>query len=337
MKGFIKLVVLNSFIFSLILFGCSQQSAKVSYSKDDVVLEKYNWRGDVPEKKHVKVVNYYGNISTRTTKQNDIEMAGIIQRVGTAAPDPEVKIIDNNGITEIEIVYNAKTVDAYNNRIARFDLGIYVPKGVTLEMVTSFGDIKSKKHHSNLIARSESGHITMATHGIFDARSESGNIKANLLSWQSARFEVKNKQRQYLLSSKSGDIDVFLADSNQLEITAEAGGGIYSSDEEFERLMLGENRQTLEMQVDGAERKLSVRSTQGRLTIHPRLSQAESIAEPQSFDGDIRDLPKADTWKPGDPVTEMQDGRSEKNHVDSKNDGDSEKSLRRRLPRKKHQ
>ena len=195
MKILLQQFILINLVLAGLLTSCSQESVRTEFTKDDVKLRKYSWQGEVPRKNKVIVVNSYGNITTRNTKQGNIEISGIIQRVGPEAPAPEVKITDNEGITLIEVVYDKPTTDKYANRIGRMDIGVYVPKGVTVDMETTFGDIKAKKHASNLIAASKSGKIKLATKGTIIASSDTGSINVNILPWEVRQFEPENKKR----------------------------------------------------------------------------------------------------------------------------------------------
>jgi len=301
---------LNLFLV-LFLMGCAQEQVPKQYTKEDVRLTKYNWRGELPEKSKVILVNRFGNITTRTTKQNKIEMSGIIQKVGEYAPEPEVKVSDKDGVTKIEIVYDKPTIDEFDNRIGRMDVGIYVPKGITVEMVTTFGDIKSKKHSSNLIATSVSGKIKLQTKGTMFAHSEAGDIKAHLMAWTTHPLESTKKKRKYHLRSTRGDVSVYFPGDLSLELNAVAKK--LSSEDD---LFLNEIQKLKELNFNyvlgSGERLLKAISDEGSIFLNPQGKFEAQLSYPQSFEGDVRELPETKPWKPGDPIIEIQDGRSEK-------------------------
>lgn len=317
------------------LAGCSQNEEPVSYSKADVKLQKYQWQGPLPQKSLVRVINRFGNITTRNTNQNRIELSGVIQKVGEHAPTPEILISDDDGITLVEVVYDSPTTDNFNNRIGRMDIGVYVPKGVTVEMETDFGNIKAKKHRSNLIAKSQSGKIKLATSGTINATSHSSNITANLLTWSEEKFKPQNKQRRYQIHSLEGDVQIYFSSQSGLDINLQAGNSITSQSSDLQSL-IAEGINSVQLAIGNKERHLSVSSNQGSIQIDSVKSdsQINTPVTAQSLDTDIRNLPKAETWQPGDPIIEMEDGRSERN---SPKQESSSKKFNRQPVNKKEQ
>ncbi|TQV85540.1 hypothetical protein [Aliikangiella coralliicola] len=310
------LIYLSLFsIFSVV--SCAQEVERIEYTKDDVRLQKYSWKGALPEKNKVKVINRYGNITTRNTNKPNIELAGIIQKIGPNAPKPEIQVRDVNGVTEVQVVYKDATIDQFNNRIGRMDIGVYVPKGVSVEMQTDFGDIKAKKHQSNLIAKTISGKIKLATSGIISVNSQSGEVGINLMNWKRSTFRPENKRRVYDIQSGSGNVSIYFDSEASLMVKAEAGSGIKTKDELLQNSLAQfehSGQSAFEFLLGDGERVLNVSSGQGVVHLNPAGGAVESgaLAEAQSFDGDVRNLPKVEPWKPGDPVIEMEDGRAEK-------------------------
>lgn len=332
MKILLQQFILINLILAGLLTSCSQESVRTEFTKDDVKLRKYSWQGEVPRKNKVIVVNTHGNITTRNTKQGNIEISGIIQRVGPDAPSPEVKVTDNDGVTLIEVIYNKPTTDKYANRIGRMDIGVYVPKGVTVDMETTFGDIKAKKHASNLIAASQSGKIKLATKGTIIASSDSGSINVNILPWEGRLFEPANKKKVYELHTKNGEINTYFEAEANLAITANSGKSITSTEPEFQKIIDASSAPQFDTTLGNGQRHLKVFSVYGAIHLEPKGKFQSALSQPQSFDGDVRDLPQTKEWKPGDPIIEIQDGRSEKN-VDAKKD--KEKDLNRNASRRK--
>ena len=332
MKILLQQFVLINLVLAGLLTSCSQESVRAEYTKDDVKLRKYSWQGEVPRKNKVIVINPHGNITTRNTKQGNIELSGIIQRVGPEAPTPEVKISDNDGITLIEVVYDKPTTDKYANRIGRMDIGVYVPQGVTVDMETTFGDIKAKKHASNLVAASKSGKIKLATKGTIIASSDTGSINVNILPWEGRLFEPAKKKKVYEIHTKEGEIKTYFEADANLAITANSGKSVTSNVPEFQKVIDASVAPQFDTTLGNGQRVLKVFSVYGAIQLDPKGKFQSVLSEPQSFDGDIRNLPKTKEWKPGDPVIEIQDGRSEKNADSSK---DKEKDFNRNASRRK--
>ncbi|SFD31926.1 hypothetical protein [Pseudoalteromonas denitrificans] len=203
-------------ILNFILICGSAQSviAKETTSNKRVALQQYSWHGELPKQRVVKVFNPFGSISSSNTNHNMIEIGGVIQQIGSIKKPYDVEISDVDGITEIHVVYPEGIKSLSGERIARFDLGIYVPANVTLLMETDFGDIKVKKHRSHLIAYSKSGKIKLGTAGSVQARSESGNIYVDLYAknW----FQTQN------ISSEKGDVYLSIVNDANVELKLSA-------------------------------------------------------------------------------------------------------------------
>ncbi|WP_196140742.1 hypothetical protein [Aliikangiella sp. G2MR2-5] len=333
MKRLVQQFILINLILAGVLTACSQDAVKKVYTKSDVKLNKFSWSGNVPEKKKVVVVNEYGNITTRSSKQGNIMLSGVIQLVGPDAPEPEVKTFEQSGVLHIEVLYKSDTQDAHGNRIARMDMGVYVPENVSLEIKTSFGDIKAKKHQSNIVASSDSGKIKLASRGTISAQTNSGAISAHVLKWEGERFGPRNKKKQYQLNSQSGEIDIYYDADTLIDIKASSGVQIKSDSPSVKKLIEASSTPVLEITQQESTRLLTAHSGQNTVTIHVKESASSSVSTPSSFEGDVRDLPKTEEWKPGDPIIEMQDGRSDDEN--SSTDSEQENTKKRGISRKK--
>ena len=323
-----------SFFLMFGLSACSQTEEPVKYSKADVKLQKYQWQGALPKKSVVRVVNRFGNISTRNTNHTTIELSGIIQKIGPNAPTPEILVSEAEGVTLVEVTYKESVIDGFENRIGRMDIGVYAPQGITIEMETDFGDIKAKKHRSNLIAKTQTGKIKLATSGTINATSQGGQITANLLPWSNQKFNPVNKQRRYDILSHGGDVQIYFSPQSGLDINLQAGNAITSSSSDIQNLISKEVN-NLRFVIGNSERQLTVSSNQGNIQIDSVTSKNQSVlpVAAQSLDTDIRNLPKSETWQPGDPIIEIEDGRSDKNA----NESPTKKKFERPSSKKKKQ
>jgi len=300
-------ILLAIFLFSIALLGCKESPP--SYTTSDVTLHKYNWQGDVPTKRKVRLINRYGNISTRNTNQSNIEIAGVIQKVGTDAPTPEVKVVEQDGVMNIEVFYKTASIDKYNNRIGRIDLGIYVPKGVSLELITDFGDIKAKKHRSKIIAKTQTGKIKLSTHNVFQALSYSGDISLDLLNWKRPRFPVNSKKNQYEAFTREGDIKIYFKNTISLSIHAESGNGIHSYDKNLNQANDSSDSLNFNTQFGSGERELFISTPKGKVEFNVGNVDVAGVSTPQSSDVNLTDLTPVNQWRPGDAVVEISDGR----------------------------
>ncbi len=284
------------------------------YTTKDVVLEKYNWRDKLPNSSRVKVINHYGNISSRNTSLAEVELSGVIQKVGPNAPKPEFKVTDMNGVTVIEVIYNQNVIDKYGNRIGRTDLGVYVPTGVILTLETNFGDIKAKKHASNITAKTTTGKIKLMTRGVVDAHSDSGDIKLTMMEYKKEQWLSKGKTRTHKLKSQSGNISIYPHSQTGYQVSLNAKQPIKTDNKQIADKVIQKNhRFQLETQLLTGGDIISATSQNGAITLqHAKISNS---TKPGVFTGNLTDLPESSSWKPGDPVEEVNERANSKNNL----------------------
>lgn len=206
--------LMSKFLLLILAVNVFVQMAQASQSTPKVVLERYSEVTELPKAKHIRVINPFGNITTRTNSYHKTELSGVIQKIGDHWTAHKIDIRDNNGVTEVVVSYPEGNVDKQGRLTGRFDLGVWVPSFVTVEMVTDYGDIKVKKSSSNIIAKSISGKISIGTSGEVVAQSQSGNVKVNL---KGEKFRQPMK-----ISSQTGDVRVYISEAANLNLTAKA-------------------------------------------------------------------------------------------------------------------
>ncbi len=293
---------------ALILFslnGCNQPDEKVSYGIEDVKLEKYNWKGKPPKKHKVVVENPYGNIYSRTGSYPIVELSGVMQLIGPNAKRPEIIIQQLNDELHIKVHYDKGIQDRYGNRIARFDLGVFVPEGIELDLTTDFGDIKLKKHNNKISAQTNTGSITGSTRNIIKAHSKEGDIKLNLMSWKTTLPFASKKLQQYQLQSDRGHIKLMMDQKLPVAIKAIAYQGVQSN---HAALLEQVTDNALVAELATPQRVIHVKALQKFINIQLSGSEQQmSGTSPSSFDGDLRQLPKPKAWQPGDAIIEIED------------------------------
>ena len=184
-----------------------------------VVINSYKWQGDSPKAKLVRVINPYGSVSSRTTKMANVELSGVIQEIGDNPPQHQIEVKDVDGVTEVVVSYPQGAIrNAKGQLTGRFDLGVWVPSWVALEVETDFGDIKVKKSASDVTAKSTSGKISIGTSGHVQAHSQSGNVSVD--------FYGKTFRQGMKVSSQSGNVKVNMSKDARLVLTAKAGSKI---------------------------------------------------------------------------------------------------------------
>lgn len=297
----------------------SPKQTAVSYTPKDVVLEKYNWKGELPRRNQVKVINPYGNISSRNSSLQQIELAAVIQKVGPNAPKPEFKITDQGGVTVIEVIYQSSVIDEFTNRIGRVDLALFVPTGVSLQLETDFGDIKAKKHTSSMKVKSLSGKVSLMTSGQVEINTDSGDINLTLTEDQKPQWLKSSKQRPHKLQTQTGNINIYYSSSEKISLELKSGLAISTNDPALasEIQKSGQSFQLMSV-LPQSSQIISAQSQTGSILFRDQQSEEEASnsvsnqTEPSEFNGNLQNLPEANSWKPGDPIIERDDKTSER-------------------------
>jgi hypothetical protein len=262
---YIVAVKLTSLVFLIVLLsGCTDSHSP--YQSSDVQLKKYSWKGKIPRAHRVKVINPYGNIDSRTGSYQIIDITGVMQLIGPDAKKAQVEIREENDVTIIEVKYPSGIYDELDRRIARFDIGVFVPTGVVLELETDFGDIKIKKHRNRIFAKTNSGNIAGSTKNIIHAFTQSGNINLNLMPWKSRRFAQLSKRPRYFINSDQGDIALSMNDDLAVDIRLFASQPIISNNE-FVQNALSKNQKQLALTHKNPSRILEAKTKKGALKI----------------------------------------------------------------------
>lgn len=158
----------------------AQAEIPTNTQSQDVSIEHYKYFGDLPKAKLIRVINPYGGITSRSNSYDSVELSGVIQKIGPHGAEHKIDIYDKGGVTEVIVSYPNGNKDEQGKLRGRFDLGVWVPGYINVELVTDFGDIKVKSSASNIVATSTSGNIKIATSGTASAFSDSGEVKINL-------------------------------------------------------------------------------------------------------------------------------------------------------------
>ncbi|SFC31416.1 hypothetical protein [Pseudoalteromonas denitrificans] len=303
MKKYISIGCFLSFI-SLLCSACTTAEPKNKYQLNDVVIENYTWMGKIPAKKKVVVTNFYGNISSRLRSEKKIGISATIQKIGLKPAIPSFDIKEENGITKITVNYPQGQKDKAGNLTGRVDIAIAVPEYVAVEMETSFGDIGAKKHFSSLSAKTQNGNITLGSVGELNAYSDTGDITLDMYNiiW-------KGNQKVH---TKQGNIKLVIAQQAALEVLI-SGKTISHNLTDF-KIPLTQTQDTLNFKLNQAHSNAHIAAPKGIVELEIITKpHGGYVALPGEFSGDIRNLPKAKPWKPGDPIREQEDkGRRKK-------------------------
>jgi hypothetical protein len=288
---------------SMVLLALCVTSHATIYQAKDVVIENYNWVSELPKHRKIIVINHYGNIYARVRSEPQVGISASIQKIGPQAAIPSFDIKNNDSHTIITVIYPNGQLDQDGDFTGRVDVAVSAPETITVEMETSYGDIKSKKNFSNLTAKTVSGNIVLGSVGELNAQSISGNITLDLynVNWQNPQVVQSEKGNINFTVGQQANIGVRAYSKNILHNLANYNIASKADKESFS------------FNLNQPRSAITLNAPQGKININI-ISKPHGgyVSWPSEFNDDIRSLPKAKPWKPGDPIIEMNDRSSRK-------------------------
>ncbi|TQV82928.1 DUF4097 family beta strand repeat-containing protein [Aliikangiella coralliicola] len=261
-----------------------------------VQINSYDWEGKIPESRLVVLKNPYGSIRSRNHSGEKIFMHATYQEIGKYPVRPEFKIEQKEGRLLIEVVYLENVHDKKGKLRGRTDVSILFPDTVSIYAETDSGLIKIDKSASHVEAVSKSGDIKLTTTGLFAARTDSGEI--------ALRLRGIKQMGHSSAKSKSGLIKADVFSDMDIHLTGETAGKITLNRKQQSKLNFqqGNNQSLVKLISDDGDIKVKIISP-------PELIQSVKPSNVHAVDVDLRNLPKAKLWKPGDPVFDRDDKR----------------------------
>ena len=274
------------------------------YDLKDVVIENYNWIGKLPQSRKVKVVNNYGNVSTRIRSESQIGVSAAIQKIGPSPAIPNFNLKETSEHTLITVIYPNGQRDEDGDFIGRVDIAVTIPETISIEMESTWGDIKSKKHFSNLKAKTTSGNIVLGSVGELNAISESGNITID-------HYNINWPNNQYI-ETQSGNIHFTISKLSNTSIQAQAK--FIKSNYAQHNIYKNEKNTSISIALNNSNTLMELTAPNGVININMiDKPHGGYVGIPAEFSGDIRNLPTVSPWKPGDPILDKNDRNQQRN------------------------
>ncbi len=296
-----KYITLTFSLLCSTMLYAEQKIAVKHFSINDVVLDNYVWTDDLPKHRKIKVINHYGNIASRLRSEKRIGISAVIQKIGPKPAIPTFDIQKTANYTQITVNYPDGQYNSDNQMIGRVDIAVIVPESVSVEMESTWGTIKSKKHFSAMSAKTTSGNISLGSVGELNVESISGDISIDHynINWH-------NPQQ---LSTEQGDIQLTLAKAANVTVNVIAKS--ISSNHYQKDIQLNSDTSSLSFTLNRENSIIKLLAPEGKVDINLiNKPHGAYIALPSEFDGDIRNLPTVPAWQPGDPIREQDDRRS---------------------------
>lgn len=176
-------------------------------------IDGYDWDSAPFTAGEVEVVNPFGNLRARASDDGRIHLQAAIQKFGPEHDGFDLRRTEEEARVRVEVFLPPEI----ERGKARVDLTVMVPPGVRLSAATDFGNLVVNRFASPLRARSTSGKIKVDTALPVELESTGGAISARLTGavWQQPSS----------LATRSGTIEVKLAEDAQVEVQTAGPGG----------------------------------------------------------------------------------------------------------------
>lgn len=178
-------------------------------------LDRFSWSGRLAEGASLRLINEFGDIRTRASGDDQVDVSAVIQKRRDLEAEPDVAIIESDGLLTVEVRFPAAAIDRALLQPGtppdrRVDIVVFVPPGAELEARTVRGLLEAKGLSGNAELRSDSGDVVVHTAASATARTEHGSI--------TAVFGERTWTRAPRLETLTGDIYVELP--KQIDVVA---------------------------------------------------------------------------------------------------------------------
>lgn len=202
--------------------------AQAPSPRPDVRIERLTWTRDVDGDAPIRTIevrNDFGDIRARLAPDRKLDLLAVVQRLDGGPEGVGFTVERRGGVVALTIAYPPGRVkdadpDPPKASYDRLDLTIFVPEGVTLGAHTLRGMVEARGLKSDVRAATRDGSVFVTTTGALQARSEGGEITANVAKSQGTR--------PLILQSVSGPIRVTIAPGPTVDVDVQTSGRITS-------------------------------------------------------------------------------------------------------------
>jgi hypothetical protein len=231
---------------------------------EDWTIDRFQWSGSTKPGASIEIVNHHGDVRTRSSGINEVEILANIQHAPGDPYEAEIRVSDTSDPFGIEVEWNlrdgasaAESTPEMAKR--RVDVTVIVPRTSRLTVRTTTGLVEAKGHGAAVVAESEDGEIRISTEGAISARSQHGSIDAVLGSVAPDSSSV--------FETTTGDIAVWLPGDASATVAAETLG-VISTDYSIDiRRDESDGRKHATAVIGGGGAQLKIQTVRGQVRL----------------------------------------------------------------------
>jgi hypothetical protein len=227
----------------LLISGVTAPSVAAQIASEDWVIERFEWRGTLPDGAQARLVNAYGDLRVRPGQRDEVYVLANIQHHREDARPVDIHFGSEAGALEVEVVYPDSAVGRehpaeWNRR--RVDLTVLLPASTRVEGTTVAGLAEFRGLSGEVSAVSETGEIRWRGSGALVARTQHGAVLAQFRRGIWKGRAVVETSTGAIRAELPRDADVTATAQTRGEISTDYSMRIEFLSEELKRGVVGE-------------------------------------------------------------------------------------------------